>query len=649
MKFNTSRANRRLAKLAGAVLAASLLVASPAAFALDKNQIVQMSKLGLDDKAIMGAIDGAGAELKLSPEDIGELRLQGVSDTVIEHLKKSGRVSDTVTTTPTKTPTKDVTKPVGDGIEPAPAPAEGETEEEKAERERLQKERDAEILKKAEELNQQKAAEEQREARIEQVGRRLPEAAELTDSGDNMEAARIYLEFLSLNPEEGSEKWYEAKFGLAKSLYQQGILSGASTPLLEVLLAGADKKHFGEAFKMLENLTREIGYRPPVLEELTQLYVGDTSAEFQANFNYYMGKFFFDYNKSDLAIEYLTKVPQGSPDYPEAMYVMGIARLDPAVNDIAGALYNFQSAIVAGEAEPGGNAEILQLGYLALARTWYEVGLYDVALFYYQKIPNNSSRNAEATFETTWTYFLKNDYKRALGSFQTLHSPYYAKWYFPDLYILEATVYVNLCKFNQAKIALAEFQKRFLDKQPRLSEYLMQTTEPKAYWEAMMGMKSLNDNSPLPRMFAEAVLDDIEFYNIYTVVQNLQNEKAALQANIGSLGEFGQSVLDRVDEQLNTKIEEGGILVQQKLSELDKELTDWDLKATQISFDIESEDKRQLEAQLLNKAPTAAKVDTGTTFLIVADDWQSWDFEGEYWIDEVPNYRSSLRTECIDQ
>ena len=649
-KLYTSRSHRRLAKVAGAVLAASLLIASPGAMALDKNQIIQMSKLGLDDKALVGAIDGSGDELQLTPEDLGELRLQGVSDKVIEHLKKSGRVSDTVKTTKVpKTTPKDVAPALGDGVAPAPAPADGETEEEKAERERIAKERDAEIVRKAEELNKEKAAAAQRDSKIEQVGRRLVEAEDLLDSNENMDGARIYLEFLSLNPEEGSENWYEAKFGLARALYQQGILSGASTPLLEVLLAGADKKHFGAAFKMLEDLTRKIGYRPPILEELPQLYIGDTSAEFQANFNYYMGKFFFDYNRSDLAIEFLTKVPKGSPDYPEALYVMGIARLDPSVNDTAGALYNFQNAIIAGESEPGGNQEILQLGYLALARTWYEVGLYDVALFYYQKIPNASSRNAEATFETSWTYFLKNDYKRALGIFHTLHSPYYSQWYYPDLYILEATVYVNLCKFPQAKIALAEFQKRFLDKQPRLNEYLTTTTEPKAYWEAMMGIKTLKADSPLPRMFAEAVLDDTEFYNTYTVVQNLQNEKAALQANVSSLGEFGQSVLDRVDEQLNTKIEEGGILVQQKLSELDKELTDWDLKATQISFDIESEDKRQLEAQLLNKAPVVAKADTGTTFLIVADDWQAWDFEGEYWIDEVPNYRSSLRTECIEQ
>ncbi len=663
--IETSTARPWLVRLSSILVALALVFVSIGqAFALDKNQLVQMAKLGLDDKAIMGAIDGAGKELMLTKEDLGELRLQGVSDTVIEHLKATGHVQGeapaATTDEPAPTDGDEVTPPTdapppppGDGdtsLEPAPAPSTEETDEEKAEREQLEKEREAEILKKAQELNEEKQAEQQRQQKLEQMSRRLPEAADLVESDDNMDAARLYLEFLSLNPQEGSEDWYEAKFGLAKSLYQQGILSGATTPLLEVLLAGADRPRFVEAFRMLETLTKEIGYRPPVLEELTQVYIGDLNADFKDDFNYYMGKFFFDYNRSDLAIEYLQKVQNSAPDYPEALYVMGVAKLDPSVDDKAGALRDFQGAILAGEQEPGGNQEILQLGYLALARVWYELGLYDVALFYYQKLPDTSARNAEATFEQAWAYFLKNDMKRALGSFHTLHSPYYSKWYFPDLYILEASAYVSLCKFNEAQIALAEFQKKYLDKQPRLQEYLTNTVEPRAYWEMMVNVSGKNDDQlEVPRMFVNAVLDDLEFFNIYRVVMNLQAEKKALEGNMGALGEFGQTVLDRVNDSLMTKTEEGGILVQQKLSDLDRELTDWDLKATQISFDIDSESKDQLQMQLLNPDWKPPQADAGTTFLVVADDWQSWDFEGEYWIDEVPNYRSSLRTECVEQ
>lgn len=644
-----------------ATLLALLFVLTTAvdAFAITKEKLVQMAKIGLEDEELIVLIDASDEdELKVTKEEIGELRLQGVSDNVIEHLKKTGRVVDAdapadtapadtapADTAPADTAPADTapadSDPSGDvSLEPAPAD-EGEDKGPMTE-----EELDAEMQRRIEE----KAAEEERQRRIDGMARRLPEASQLVDGGDNMAGARIYLEFLSLNPDPVSEEWYEAKFGLARALYQEGIYSGASTPLFEVVTAGAEKKHFKEAFYMLEDLTRQIGYQPPALEQLTSLYLEDLNKDFQDDFNYYMGKFFYDYEKSDLAIEYLNNVSSGAPDYPESLYVKGVAKLDPSVNDTAGALRDFEGAIRAGEAEPGGNQEILQLGYLALARTFYEVGFYDVALFYYQKLPRNSSRNAEATFEQAWTYFLKNDYRRSLGTFHTLHSPYYARWYFPDLYILEATVYLNLCMFEQSKVALAEFQKTYLDKQPRLADFLAETTEPRALWyEMVTRFEKGEGESKLPRLFANAVLDDLEFYNTYQVIQRLQQEKAALEQNIGTLGDFGETVLTRVDRQLDTKIEEGGILVQQKLGAIDRELTDWDIKATQISFDIDAEDKAQLERRLTNPEWQPPTAEGGTTFLVVADDWQRWDFEGEYWLDEVSNYRSGLRSQCLEQ
>lgn len=640
-----------LKRLVGSLLCVALLSAPVAsALALDKNQIVQMSKLGLDDRAIMGAIDAAGDELELTAEEFEELRKQGVKASVLEHLKNSGHVQGAAPAAPA------APAPGGDfNLEPAPAPApgEGETEEDREEREREERERAAEIERKANELNQQRAQAQQREGQLEVVARKLPGAAAALKARNNMQAARTYLEFLALEPDPASNEWYEARFGLSKALYQQGILSGATTPLLEVLMAGAEKPHFEEAFAMLNELTRKIGYRPPILEELTRSYIGDKSAKFQNTFNYYMGKFFFDYNRTDLALEYLNKVEAGSKEYPSGLYLMGVAQLDPSVNDIGGALRNFERAILAAEASKSAeNDEVLQLGYLALARVFYEVGLYDVALFYYQKLPANSSKNASALFEQSWTYFLKNDHQRALGVFHTLNSPYFSQWYFPDLHILEATVYLNLCKFPQSIASMDAFRGKFLDKRPLLQDYLQQTSDPVEYWKMMtVAMDKNGKKAPktLPPIFVNAVLENVSFYNIYNVVEALHVEKRALEQNISALGEFGEEVLGRVDEQLETKIQEGGIMVQQRLSAVDQELQDWEIKAMQISFDIDSEERRQIQERLVNPDFEPAKAAGGTTMLIVADDWQPWPFEGEYWVDEVTNYRSRLRTECVEQ
>lgn len=643
-----ARQSRWVRRLIGALICVTLVAGTAStAFALDKNQIVQMTKLGLDDRAIMGAIDSAGDDISLTAEDVEDLREQGVSDQVIDHLRRRGMIAGE-SAPADQAPADEEVDPLAPA--PAPAPAEGESDYEREERERLEAERQAEIERRANELNAQREAEAERQRQLERAAAQLPRAAQIVRDGNNMEGARMYLEFLSYEPEQGSENWYEATFGLAKALYQEGILSGASTPLLEVLMAGADRPHFVEAFRMLEELSSRIGYNPPILEELTRFYVGDKNERFQSEFNYYMGKFFYGYNRMDLALEYLDQVPESATDYPESRYLAGVARLDPAVNDIPGALRNFEAAILAAEAEPGGNEDILQLGYLALARVFFEVGFFDVALFYYQKIPSESSRHADAVFESAWSYFMKNDFKRALGTFHTLQSPYYSQRYYPDLYILESTVYLNQCMFPKSQRALAEFKSRYLDQRPLLQAYLENTFEPEAYWQMMEDAYKPGESAPIPRLFTNAVLESLPFYNVHRVVRALQAERAALNANISALGDFGQQVLERVEEQLELKVQEGGIIVQQRLTAVDQELENWELRSLQIEFDIDSEERQQLQQRLQNpnyEAPEAAEA--GTTLMVVADDWQPWPFEGEYWLDEVASYRSQMRTECIEQ
>ncbi len=522
---------------------------------------------------------------------------------------------------------------------------------------------------------------------VDALGRQVDGALRKVDSGDNMAAARTCLQYQTIHekyqvtyddyqatyepfreslPGEdavppSAETYYSATFCLAKALYQERILSGASRPLVRVLQmgTGGDRPHFKEAFYMLEDVSSKIGYRPPILAEITAANTDAFNPEFKDDYNYFFGKFFFDYKQLDKALEHLGKVKEGAEDYPESLYLQGLTRLGAVQSEedlraaAPKALRAFQGAIVAGESEPGGNQEILQLGYLAMARVYYELGFYNVALYYYQKLPRDSSRNAEAMLETGWTYFLKNDYKRALGIFHMLNSPYYSKWFYPDVHILEATVYLNLCKLDESKIALAELQSRYLDKQAALKKFLEEsaTKDPSETWAATMGYYQGDGEGKtgLPREFVDAVMDDLSFFNVYKTVQTMQAERDALKANVGSLGEFGQQVLARVEEQLTLKISEGGLIIQQRLSDIDQELSTLDLQATQISFDIDTEEKRQLQERLKNKgAVEKTGPAAGTTLLIVADDWQPWPFEGEYWVDEVQNYRSNLRSQCVE-
>ena len=675
-----------------AVVSACLMLTTvgvESASALDKNQLVQMSKLGLDDKAIKGAIDSAGDELMFSEEELKDLEGQGVSKSVIEYLRQTGHVKAPAggTTDPGVAPDPGVVP--DPGVAPGPGgPAPGEEPETN---QGLKAEEVAKLIELIKGLeSEKKQAEQQLAASSTQVTKAI---ANVQDDRNNMEAARQCLAYqvshraymqqiadfssrlaeLKVDPKalgvtvtmtvspEVDRGLYEANYCLARALYNEEIYSGASRPLVGVLEAGAgpNRPYFKDAFYMLEDVTAKIGYRSPSLESVTATSLKNFNQEFNDDFNYYFGKFFFDYNRMEEARGFLKKVSRTAPDYPEARYLEGVSVLGTVQSQedlykvAKDALTAFQDAIVSAEQEQGGNEEILQLGYLALARTFYELGYYDVALYYYQKLPTESSRNAEAKLEQAWTYFLKNDHKKALGVFHMLGSPYYEKWFFPDLDLLEATIYLNLCRFEESNVALAELDSKYLSKQDVLRKFIeeMSAKEPAETWTTLVTYYQDGKGETgtgLPRMFADAVLDDIAFYNTYKQVQALRAERDALKANIGALGEFGQEVLARVEESLQIKVDEGGLLILQELSEIDQELGALKTQALQVSFDIKKEEKQELQRKLAGEEELTGTAD-GTTLLIVADDWHPWPFEGEYWLDEVANYRGNLRTECVEQ
>ena len=97
------------------------------------------------------------------------------------------------------------------------------------------------------------------------------------------------------------------------------------------------------------------------------------------------------------------------------------------------------------------------------------------------------------------------------------------------------------------------------------------------------------------------------------------------------------------------KVDEGGLLILNKFNALQQDLLNLESKSLEISIDIDNEERENLERKLRNPDAEQAQSAGGTTLLIVADDWHPWPFEGEYWLDEVPNYRSNLRTECVEQ
>lgn len=628
----------------GPLLAVALLIGvghAAQAWALTLEQVFVLLEAEATDDQIIKKIQKDGSKFTLTPKEIMELKKRGATDKLIRFM---------LSTTSAKP------QPVDKGAEKEKKAEKEMSDAEKAAEEARLKE---ESLRLAEE--QRKREEAQRRAF---AGKVLAQGQAYANDGEFVKAIKIFNKFV----EEGvggipyapdSNEAYIARYGMANALARAGLIQSAADTLLDVVKSGSDKMFFVPAVNQLRDLRRQIIYRPPEMEELTKLAVATFDQSFQDSYFYMVGESLNDFGVKDEARPFLERVTAASPDYPKAQYLLGLMEIpdtppdnEGKVESLSGAQVKaaseaFQRAVVAAEKLPNGRP-LVDLGYLALARLAYDIQQFDAAIFYYKKISKNSPKLASAFYESGWTYFLKGDVSRALGTFHALHSPYFAHHFYPELWILEATAYVNLCRIEPAEAAMKMFEDRVLVLAPALRDFLKRSRKPEEFYKSFIAAV----NNPkvaggLPRQLQSPVLQNVEFYNLYNTIKQIEKEDKIIRANLSQLGTFGEDLLRKLDQRKTERISEAGVVVQQTLRTAQKEIENYQTKLQQLILDIDELRTQELEAEQSGQDKVAGKdVASEGPIAIAGSDSMSWPFEGEFWKDEIGAYRSFLKSKC---
>lgn len=612
------------------VACAALLVAlsaAPRASAITQDEIITLSKLGIAPDEIVKTIEKDRTVFNLTVADILALKKANVDEKVLKFMLG--------------TPKRFAAEAKAADEPAAPEPeVKEETPEERATREeRLRQE----ALRMLEEKQRQEEA--QRRAYAEGV---LARGRALADDGKFVESIQAFHKFMEQGgfPPDSSEA-YLARFGIANALVKAGLYQAAAKELVEVLLAGPDRPFFQAAFNQLRELRRKVNYSPPDLEELTKFFVGKFSTTFQDEYNYVLGEFYYDYNNWSQALKYLEQVSPDAPDYAKAQYLKGLIEVRNQL--FKSAVGSFQNAIVATE-ENDSEPALRDLGYLALARIAYQNNNPDAAIYYYRKIPKGSIKSAQAFYESGWVYFVKGDSSRALGTFHTLHSPFFRHQFTPELWILEGTVYMNLCRYDDAEEALAQFQKHISPIAVPLKEFLLKTVRPEDYYKALVETVAGKRLYALPKAVIPAVLGDVEFYNLYRTIKQIKREMDEIAGTATALGPFGQDLQSKLQALHSDRVREIGIKIQRVLKEVETTLADYELKVKEIEVDLQDEqlaaEERKLRALEGDEVEKRIKrAEKGGVAIVGSDQWR-WPYEGEYWRDEIGTYRAFVPDQC---
>ena len=629
------RANRRI-YLAALGVAASLLLAAPTASAITLEEVMTLTRLGIDKTEVIKAIEKDRTVFQLGVQDILALRRAGVHSDVIKFMlqtpqtfgkKQGGEVA------PSKTAPKAV----------APrAPREMTPEERAAEEERLQ--REAQRL--AEEAR--KAREAQKKAYAQGI---LKKGKDLADQGKFVESIQTFQRFLQDGKyAPGSEEYVITRYGIANALIRAGLFQSAAETLMEVLLVGPGSQFFQPAFHDLRKLRREVGYSPPEVERLADFPVESFSQSFQDSYHYVLGEFFYEGGNYERALPYFERISEQSPDYPKGLYLTALVQVQNQL--YRSAVQTLQRAILAAERLEA-EQTIVELAYLALARIAYANNDYYAAVFYNRKIAVSSTRAPAAFYESAWAYFLNGDVVRALGMFHALHSPDFTHLFYPELWILEATVYLNLCHYTESRAALERFKGEVLVHAEPLKHFLQRARNPMDTHKAIIATIGGDKTHGVPSELTKPLLADIDFHNLYRTIRQIEREESRLQPVQQKLGPLGRSLLAKLATARQNTVVRAGIRAQKVLRDLVAELDRYSVNVSEIEVDLSDieieaidEETRRLMEEETEEAAVEAETTTEGAIAIVGSDSMAWPFEGEYWLDEIPYFRSMLRDRC---
>lgn len=183
----------------------------------------------------------------------------------------------------------------------------------------------------------------------------------------------------------------------------------------------------------------------------------------KSRYFYFLGSKDFSNGKYENALLNFAKVELESAQYRRTKFVEGAAML--ALGRVNMALTSFQMVIgldftkVEEETfEAKAEAEVVkEQAVLQVARILYELKRFGESLAYYRTLRQESLLFQESLAEQSWAFFMAGYPNRAMGAIYAVKSPFFAKYFNPDSYFLDAVISYWLCDFAGAKEKLEKF------------------------------------------------------------------------------------------------------------------------------------------------------------------------------------------------
>lgn len=488
-----------------------------------------------------------------------------------------------------------------------------------------------------------------------------------------------------------------AKYWLAVALYHLEFYQASYTYFYEI---AKSPKHldFEKTLGWLARLATQLPEPADIIGHLgkyTEEQVSATakgSPELLAQLNYLYGRYKYRKGEFEKAQALFGNVAQGSKYYVRAQFFSGITSVRQ--RKIAPAVKAFENILNYLEKNPNAleskeeSQRFRDLAHLSIARAYYSAAIKQptegefvpdperltAAVVAWNKVDVASEYWLDALFEESWAYFMASDYPHALGNIHTIESPYFPNSFYPEAQFLKAIIYFTNCQYENAKIIVAQFVKKYEPIRGGLGKILdNRCPGPKpddegniadlSPEEAKKCLGFLNDvrdgkaaelqgaNGKLLKPVVEGAFDDREILKNLEYLKVIKAEqdrlKSAKQPIKGSplAGELASTL----ENAYGDAISKAGALARGRFLRAVDDLDEHLGNVQTMLIDILAGERGQLEkvgeakAAAIKQQQTALK---GLGDVKADEEHYLWPFDGEYWRDELGFYRQRVVNVC---
>jgi len=274
-------------------------------------------------------------------------------------------------------------------------------------------------------------------------------------------------------------------------------------------------------------------------------------------------------------------------------------------------------------ATEGGEAAVLNDARRVLAELYFEEGRYEEALKAYDGIvvPFLSEEEADLFLEKAWTRFYQGDSNGALGILLSLDAPSYRKYFRPERFVLKALAYKQVCHYAAAKAAAREFLRRYGSSLTEVRRSRDPLTDPVVRAAAVQRKKPR-------RMFA--FLDALQKER--GRVESFSDEHG-LATHLGRIYELKIAEVNRDLDRV----------VKEEAAQVASELLDYEEQARLVDYEVSLEVFRRIKKGSGKIVPEAQPpIPLGSREVY-------YQFDGEYWNDELHDYRFRVDNRCFGE